>query len=146
MWHLPGDKHHPASLTLVLKCVYWDWDCCTNIINKECQCSMWKLEIRKQSSKAWINMNYFFPDVFIKGKYDSLIFIFTQPIHDRAASSIKPRFSLWRPALGVSCQLLTWLKSVDRPRDKIQSQRILSYLDSILEKFGNCPISSQPAK
>ena len=61
--------------------------------------------------------------------------MFTRFINDRVKSSIKPRFSPPGLVLWVNCQLSKWWKSVDRPRDKIQSKGILSYLDSILENF-----------
>lgn len=87
------------------------------------------------TSKYWIDTVCFIPAIFFKGKYDSLIFVFTRFINDRVKSSIKPRFSPLGLVLWVNCQLSKWWKSVDRPRDKIQSKGILSYLDSILENF-----------
>lgn len=91
----------------------------------------------------WITV-YFIPALCLKGKYDHLIFIFTQFINDRRESSIKPRFSPLGPVLWVNCQLSAWRKSVDRLRDKIQSKGILSYLDSILANFWRFP-HSKPA-
>lgn len=98
------------------------------------------------TAKYYIGIIYFIPAVFLKGKYDSLIFIFTQFINDRVESSIKPGFSPLGPMLWVNCQLSTWWKSVDRPRDKIQSKGILSYLDSILENFWRFPHSKSASQ
>lgn len=103
-------------------------------------------ESESNTSKYRVNIIYCIPAVSLKGKYDSLIFIFTRFLNDRVESSIKPRVSPLGPALWGNCQLSTWWKSVDRPRDKIQSKGILSYLDSILENFWRFPHSKSASQ